>query len=57
MRKLREQKEKEKAEEAKVMTGERYAKEKLDRMKPPSFLEKKNDKRQLLLSIEVSITP
>ena len=57
MRKLREQKEKERAEEEKKLTGERYGKEKLERMKPPSFLTQRNEKRQLLMSIEVSITP
>jgi hypothetical protein len=40
-----------------MFTGERYGKEKLEKMKPPSFLTQKNEKRPLLLSIEVSITP
>ena len=57
MRKLREQKEKDKIEEAKKLTGDRYNKDKLDRMKPPSFLTHRTQKKQLLLSIEVSITP
>ena len=57
MRKLRDQKEREKLEEQKKLTGERYGKEKLDKMKPPSFLTQRNEKRQLLLSIEVSINP
>jgi len=50
-------------DEEKKTVGERYGKERLDKMKPPSFLSRPFDdqrygkKRNLLLSIEVSITP
>ena len=62
MRKHQENKDKIKQEEEKKQIGERYGKERLEKMKPPSFLRKSSEdryskKRNLLLSIEVSITP
>lgn len=64
LRKHKEAQEKFKADEELKVTGGRYAKEKLDKMKPPSFLgnpgrEPREQRRrnQLLLSIEVSISP
>ena len=63
MRNHQEQKNKQKQDEEKKNIGERYGKERLEKMKPPSFLRKPFDdqkygkRRNLLLSIEVSITP
>lgn len=57
MRKHIYDKELKKLEEQKLITGERYDKDLLEKMKPPSFLSKVTEKRKVLLSIEVSITP
>ena len=59
MRKHQEQQEKFKHEEELKVIGGRYGKDKLEKMKPPSFLndDQRTQKRRLLLSIEVSISP
>ena len=60
VRRLRKQQiEKEIAQiyEEKAMAGDRYSRERLERMKPPSFLNKKHSIKKTLISIEVSITP
>lgn len=59
MRKHQEIVEKQKIDEELKVTGNRYDRNKLEAMKPPSFLNKqqKKEKIKLLLSIEVSISP
>jgi hypothetical protein len=57
MRKNLYDKELKKLEEKKLLTGERYDRDVLEKMKPPSFLSKVTEKKKVLLSIEVSITP
>lgn len=57
MRKGQLNKEIKKQQEQKILAGERYDKETLERMKPPSFLGKVALKKKILLSIEVSISP
>ena len=60
MRKINEEKERNKEEEMKKYTGERYETQRLKKEKAPSFLksyEQSKGKNPLLLSIQVSITP
>jgi hypothetical protein len=61
MRKVNEEKEKLKEEDEKKLTGERYEKFRLRGENAPSFLKGPEgglkNKNQLLLSIQVSITP
>lgn len=59
MRKHQEEKKKSQIEQNKISLGERYDKEKLEKMKPPSFLSKESErqKKKILFSIEVSVTP
>ena len=58
MRKLQHDKEAVKEKEDRRAKGDHYSRERLQKMKPPSFLNKKKEqKKQTLLSIEVSITP
>ena len=60
MRKVNEEKERQKEEDERKVTGERYETMRLKREKAPSFLknyEQVKGKNQLLLSIQVSITP
>lgn len=57
VRKQREQQEKMKLEEEKRRKGENYAKQRLTKAKPPSFLSKSSSKRALLLSLDVQLAP
>lgn len=57
MRKNIQNKEDQKKLEEKLLAGERYDREKLERMKPPSFLSKVVEKKKILLTIEVQISP
>lgn len=57
MRKTNHEKETKKQEEERKAKGDRYQEERLLIQKPPSFVSKTKVKKQLLLSIEVSITP
>ena len=53
VRKQRQQYEKMKQEEENRRKGENYAKQRLSKAKPPSFLNKTTSKKALLLSLDV----
>jgi len=62
LRKCKQDRMEKNQEQEKMYKGERYDKLKLEKAKPPSFLEKEEERREkrnkaLLLSIEVQINP